>query len=890
MAAVPDLRHSLSFLIFICLITLISINTNADYFSYNGSLSRNIKRDRIIAISEDFATLYYYMAEENTIPTCTGATPPDTVTGWKTGMKYCWGGETTTRQFLEGIELGLLAGNRNTGASSYGKCSVGADCSGFVSNAWTSPRRATSGFPAISDDISWEQLRIGDALNNAGSHIRLFDYYLTDVGTAMLYEATGSGWSMRHRSLARSSSYQPIRYNYTYNVYNYPEPVITYIRRSDIGSAELRWDGQADTGFRLYISRDGSNWDIFRDTNELTIFMRVIEITGLLPDVVYYFKMTSVNSDGETISSPVAAFRDSGRDQAMLIVDGADRYRDQESSNHNFIQSTGFVLNQCSVGFDFTSNEAVVDEQISLSDYDSAIWILAEESTIDETFSWPEQMHITNFLKSGGRIFVSGSEIAWDLDNKADSTTYKNGSINDKPFCNEYLRSQYIEDDSGKYSANGIPGTIFEGLNITFDDGTHGIYNVDSPDVIKAFGTAVEGLEYPGVSTGAACVYESSVDKGTVVNAAFGFESIYPDSSKVEFLKRILALFDQPPKIPTIKSAIKTGTGELTISWEGDAAKGFRLLQKIGSGTWSVLKDENTLGPYTHSIKLTEMSASDVYSFKIQSVNSTTTSNDSDVLSASPVSGIKILVVDGYDRWNSQEQSNGINHVFLERYAKALSANNAAFDSCTNEETVLGNVDISKYKIIIWMSGEESTRCETFSLEEQLLLQDYLKSGGKLFVSGAEIGWDLEYKGGDANDHSNGSDNDILFLLDFLKVKYSNDDAGTYNVNGISGSIFEGLSFSFDNGTNGSYNVEYPDVYTVFGGSSSCLSYSTSSSVAGITYTGFFNGGTREGKIVTLGFPFETIVGENTRSEIIKRILDYFGTESIESGNFWLSH
>ena len=62
-----------------------------------------------------------------------------------------------------------------------------------------------------------------------------------------------------------------------------------------------------------------------------------------------------------------------------------------------------------------------------MNDYLIVDYILGEESTADETYSSTEQTLISNYLKQGGRLFVSGAEIAWDLDYR--------GSTTDKASC-----------------------------------------------------------------------------------------------------------------------------------------------------------------------------------------------------------------------------------------------------------------------------------------------------------------------------------------------------------------------------------------------------------------------------------------------------------------------
>jgi len=856
----------------------------ADFYPYDGQLTHDVKRDRIMAIAEDFNTLYYYVNANNADASdCTGSTCPDPVVGWKTGMKYCWGGENSTKQYLLRLSEGDVAGNKNTsGSSSYDTCSAGADCSGFVSNAWTSPRRATSGFPGISDDIDWDDLRMGDALNNAGSHIRLYDYFTNNTHTAMLYESTsGSGliWAMTHRSLSRDDNYLPIRYNNPsqYKVYVFPEPVILSIVKIGTERAQIRWDGQADLGFRLYQSTDASIWSLIREYTELVPGLRYCEISGLLPDTTYFFKMTSYNTGGiETIDSNVTSWRLDGFAPRVLLVDGADRYREQKGSPHGFLPRAGNALGAQGIGFDFCSNEAVVDEQIDLSDYPAAVWILAEESTFDETFSWAEQRHVMNFLSGGGRLFVSGSEIGWDLDYGANWITYKNGCANDALFYNFYLCADYAGDDAGTYQVQGAPGSIFNGLSFSFDDGSHGTYDVATPDQISPISTASVGMIYQGGSAGNACVYYSSPTTGTVVNMGFPFETINNESDRNSVMKAVLNYFDVPDEPPAIKTAKQTAPDSVAISWEGHASQGFRLFQKTGPGSWTLIRNEGALGSDARSATITGLVALTKYAFKLQAVNSGGAGADSDVLCASPGStGNKILLVDGYDRWNSQ--NSGSNHSLMENFASALSANLKMYDSCANEAVADKTVSLLDYPIVFWMCGEESTESETFGYDEQTILQDYLKAGGYLFVSGSEIGWDLVEKGNSGNNYSNGHPNDTPFFNNYLKAGYVNDDAGTYQARGVPGTIFERLSFSFDDGSHGVYNVETPDILSAAGGSAATLYYGSSGAdVAGVSYYGIVPGGSLPCKILYFGFPFETIYNAKDSANAMDLIMTFF--------------
>lgn len=871
---------------------LWTVGVQAVNYPYDGSVSHNVKRDRILAISEDYASLSYYCNSSNIdYSSYTGATCPDPTIGWKTGMKYCWGGEDTTAQYLLKMTQGDGAGNKNTSSSSsYDSYCAGADCSGFASNAWTSPRHSTASFHNISTNIGWEDLRAGDALNNAGSHIRIFDYYISNVGTSMLYESTSGGgilWKNVQRSLSRDNNYQPIRYSSTYSVVSPSEPDITYVKNTGVERVEFRWDGEADIGFRIYSSFDGISWGLLRDTSQLDPTDRYCELSGLLPDKTYYLKMTAVNSGGESNDSDVVACRIDSDDSRVVLIDGYDRYNDQHSGScHTLLQRYALALEETGVGFEYCTNEAIVDRQVVLNDYEIAVWMVGEDSTFDESLSWAEQMHIQNFLAQGGNIFISGSEIGWDLDHKGDSgNTWKNGTPNDTTFYNNYLLSNYNDDDANTYQVSGSSGSIFDGLSFFFDDGSHGTYNVAYPDVISTHGGAQQALEYVGGLGGTAAVYGTS-GSGKIIYLAFPFETIYPAQARADIMREGLRYFTLSTAPPTLKTCIEIAAGSVSITWAGYASEGFRLFQKVDEGAWVQIKNESELTSSVHYTTLTGLTIGAAYAFKIQAINDSVASGDSDVLVCSPrATGNTILVVDGYDRWNDQFSTN---HTLMEIYASAFGSNSLRFESCSNEALTDGGFSLTDYDIVFWMCGEESTESETLSSDEQILLEEYLKEGGNLFISGAEIGWDLVHKADTSNDFSNGHPNDNNFYTNYLKATFLSDDANTYSAQGVPGGIFAGLSMEFDDGTQGTYNVRYPDVISIYGGSNQVLYYGTSGTdVAAVAFSGIFSGGSTDGALIYMGFPFETIYNSAVRQELVEKAIDYFSSTEI---GFWLTY
>jgi uncharacterized protein (TIGR03382 family) len=134
------------------------------------------------------------------------------VVGDQLGLPYDWGGFVSLHQFDLDIANGEAAGSPIHDPPTA--CTTGVDCSGFVSEAWATPQKyGTWTIQEISTPIQASQLKPGDALNLAGSHIVLFGGTLAD-GSPIYYESTPpsvrvnwtSGWG-------GFSGFDPIRYN-----------------------------------------------------------------------------------------------------------------------------------------------------------------------------------------------------------------------------------------------------------------------------------------------------------------------------------------------------------------------------------------------------------------------------------------------------------------------------------------------------------------------------------------------------------------------------------------------------------------------------------------------------------------------------------------------------
>lgn len=242
----------------------------------------------------------------------------------------------------------------------------------------------------------------------------------------------------------------------------------------------------------------------------------------------------------------------------------------------------------------------------------------------------------------------------------------------------------------------------------------------------------------------------------------------------------------------------------------------------------------------------------------------------SDAYAARVGAGAPVLVVDGFDRWVTQADDNptGLNHRFATLTGESTLR---PFDSAANEAVKDGAAPLSAHRIVVWVSGEEGTADRSFDEQEQGIVADHLAAGRHLFVSGAEIAWELGRATGP-------TPADRAFLNNVLRVTYEADDALTYAVNAPTG-IFAGIpAFDFDNGSGGTYNVAFPDAINPNGpGASTVMTYGApGTGNAAIIYDGSAGGG----RIVFLGFPFDTIIGKPTRDEIMARALAFFDEQA----------
>lgn len=216
------------------------------------------------------------------------------------------------------------------------------------------------------------------------------------------------------------------------------------------------------------------------------------------------------------------------------------------------------------------------------------------------------------------------------------------------------------------------------------------------------------------------------------------------------------------------------------------------------------------------------------------------------------------LLVDGFDRPYRFTHDNGhrrYTYDYAVEHLEALAANlpaHVGVDFAANEALGQG-LDLRPYALIDWLLGQEASETRTFDPSEQQAVSGYVGGGGRLLVSGSELGWDLGAQGGG-----------VSFLADVLGARYVSDDAGARIARGQPGGPLAGLG-SLDFG-GGRYEAASPDVLAPAGGAQQLLAYESGGAPSA--------GVGKVRSVVALGFPLEALGDSSQRAALTRGALD----------------
>jgi len=363
-------------------------------------------------------------------------------------------------------------------------------------------------------------------------------------------------------------------------------PTAVRVQNDGAGGLKVTWrpptvSSAPVTAYRVYSSEKGYGFDDGRDVDGESL-----TLPDLAPGDARYVKVASLNDGGESLPSEVVGARVAANGHAsVLVVAGFDRLdaammpvedlsdygmapaqrmRLDQMNDGSYAARHGAAIAGAGFSFDGATDEAIEQGDLSLEGFAAVDWFGGEVSLGDQPFSETERAAIGQYVAGGGRIFVSGSELAWTLD--------LHGEATEQSFYRDVLKTLYAEDDSETYGVQAIDGPYAGMSPFRFDDEGPGSYDAEYPDTLTPGEGATAVLEYDGGIGGvAAILWLGGPDQGAVVNFGFPFETISGSETRIEIMRRTLEQFGVEEEVPIGSGA---GGGDRGGAGAGDGGNG----------------------------------------------------------------------------------------------------------------------------------------------------------------------------------------------------------------------------------------------------------------------------------------------------------------------------
>lgn len=204
-------------------------------------------------------------------------------------------------------------------------------------------------------------------------------------------------------------------------------------------------------------------------------------------------------------------------------------------------------------------------------------------------------------------------------------------------------------------------------------------------------------------------------------------------------------------------------------------------------------------------------------------------------------------------------------------HGQALRAAGYSFVSLSDESFADSAFIPERYGSVDLILGEERTmpwlndalrrqKFKAYPLSLQKQLRRFTAAGGNLFVSGA-------YAGSDLFNEKDIKDPDLRFGREVLHISKGVNFAARTGQVVTRDTLFSDLSFN-QRFNSHIYKVEAPDAIIPAGGAKTILRYAENEYSAATAFSGSY-------RCVVLGFPFETIIKEKQRFQLMRAILKF---------------
>lgn len=413
-----------------------------------------------------------------------------------------------------------------------------------------------------------------------------------------------------------------------------------------------------------------------------------------------------------------------------------------------------------------------------LQSYPIVVWLTGDDYST--TLTSTDESNLASYLNGGGKLFISGQDIGYD--------------INTDSFYGTYLHATYKVDDTNTTSLTGAD--FLSGVSIAISGGD-GANNQNYPSEIGLGSGAVGLFDYSGTTYTWGGLRYSGTYK--VVYLSFGFEAISTAATRNAVMSGVLNWLQGSTPTPTPVPPTSTPVPATSTPVPPTATR------------------TNTPVPPT------------------------ATRTPTPVPPTATPSANRILLVD-----------DDLNKSYQTYYANALTANGYGYDTWT--VYTQGSPTLAKlqsYSIVIWLTGNDYST--TLTSTDQSNLASYLNGGGKLFLSGQDIGYDIRTDS---------------FFANYLHATYKYDDTNVTTLYGAG--LLSGVTL-YISGGDGANNQTYPSEIGLGTGATGIADYSgTTYTWGGLSYAGTY-------KVVYFAFGFEALNSATLRNTVMQKVITWLG-------------
>ncbi len=468
-----------------------------------------------------------------------------------------------------------------------------------------------------------------------------------------------------------------------------------------------------------------------------------------------------------------------------------------------------------------------------------------------------------------------------------------------------------VVERNGSYSSQTNNGTYLLGYRIWNADTTQIIYEPPDGGVKykfdrKPLNEYVHKVFVKGIATLSNPVYwltngkgESYINENLIVNDSYLDTDQFPEGNYIlqvftedtrdNYAEKYfnISITKNPPVLLSVENPDKRKS--LRVTWGKFTLKNLKGYRLYGTNdttlqNWYLIAGEDVftkdLTEYTFNSpsQFNPSVPDDVKYFYLTYVDSNDVEGKrSDVYSRSvfedSVNVPEVLIVDGFDRSGSGGSWAEPSHSFNTMYFNALEKYNVLIESCANDAVVQNKIELEDYDFVIWFTGDESRAENTFENPEQGKIALYLEHGGKIVITGDDIGYDLD------QEHQYSEFSDTLFYRHYLKAHLVHTgNTLLTEANGVEGTVFQPLSLQFGK----TYEEDSPDDIEPVNGADSVLIYNFLRNdnmhfrKGGIAYTGAFGTSNLVGQVIYISFALETLE-QVQLNEFMESALRYFG-------------